>query len=74
VQATATAKKMAMTIVMRVMGNKEGNCNIDEGGRQAAATRAMTTAMATMTRLVGNKEGKGKDSKSNGDGNEGGRQ
>ncbi len=44
------------------------------------ATRALATATATMwamataMRLAGNKEGKHKGSKSNGDGDEGGRQ
>jgi hypothetical protein len=73
-----------MEMATRGACNEEGNVDsgksIDnEGGKQATETREMATvmftmwAMATSTRLVGNKEGKGTGSKSNGDGNEGGR-
>ncbi len=65
-----------MAMVMRVVGNEEG-----EGGKaMAMATRvagertAMLTkiAMATKTREVGNEEGIGRGSKSSGDGKEDG--
>ncbi len=68
------AREMAM--VMRVVGNKEG-----EGGKaMAMATRvagermAMLTkiAMVTKTREVGDEEGIGRVSKSSGDGEEDG--
>ncbi len=67
---------MAMVMVMRVAGNKEG-----KGGkamamltRVAGECMAMLTksAMATKTREVSNEKGIGRGSKSSGDGKEDG--
>jgi hypothetical protein len=52
-------------------GDKEGNRNVDEGGKQVTVT-AMKRVMATVTRVVGNKEGNGKGGESHGDGKKGG--
>jgi hypothetical protein len=77
----------AMATAIRMVGNKEGNCNggksnDNKGGGQKMATMemAMATAMVTVTmwamvtatRVAGNKKGNGKGSKGNGNGNEGG--
>ncbi len=60
---------------MNCNSDKEGNCDSNEGGRQAMAT-AMTTkrVMATATMEAVNKEGNCDGGKSNGDGDEGGGQ
>jgi hypothetical protein len=52
-------------------GDKEGNGNSNEGGRQATAT-AMKRVMAMATRVVGNKEGNDDGGKSNENSNKGG--
>jgi hypothetical protein len=54
-------------------GNKEGDCDGNEGGKGATATAMATKgAMVTATRVVGNEEGICNSCKSNGDGNKGG--
>ncbi len=52
-------------------GNKEGNGNCDEGGRQATV-KGIKWAMARARRVAGDEEGNGDSGKSNGNGNKGG--
>ncbi len=52
-------------------GNKEGDCNSNEGGKQATVT-ATKRAMGMAMRLVNIEEGNCNGGKSNGDGNKDG--
>jgi hypothetical protein len=75
--------KRAMSLATRVECNEEGNgfsskSNVDKGGGQAMAirametVRAMTLGMVVATRAAGKKEGNGDGGKSNCNCNKGG--